>query len=62
VNCRIRHGNGTFGEWRPQLAKTDEMLLDNWGMTAPDAGRHVPSHPKLLQAADLPGMRKMRDT
>ena len=34
---RIRHGNGTFGKWLIQLAKTDVLLLDDWGMTALDA-------------------------
>ena len=34
---RIRHGNGTFGKWLLQLAKTDVLLLDDWGMTALDA-------------------------
>ena len=31
---RIRHGNGTFGKWLIQLAKTDVLLLDDWGMAA----------------------------
>jgi DNA replication protein DnaC len=34
---RIRHGNGTFGKWLMQLAKTDVLLLDDWGMAAMDA-------------------------
>lgn len=34
---RIRHGNGTFGKWLLQLAKTDVLLLDDWGMAALDA-------------------------
>jgi len=29
---RIRHGNGTFGKWLIQLAKTDVLLLDDRGM------------------------------
>lgn len=33
---RIRHGNGTFGKWLIQLAKTDVLLLDDWGMAALD--------------------------
>ena len=33
---RIRHGNGTFGKWLIQLAKTDVLLLDNWGMAGLD--------------------------
>ena len=34
---RIRHGNGTFGKWLLQVAKTDVLLLDNWGMAALDS-------------------------
>lgn len=34
---RIRHGNGTFGKWLIQLAKTDVLLLDDWGMAGLDA-------------------------
>jgi len=34
---RIRHGNGTFGKWLIQLAKTDVLLLDDWGMSAIDS-------------------------
>ena len=34
---RIRHGNGTFGKWLLQLARTDVLLLDDWGMAAMDA-------------------------
>lgn len=33
---RIRHGSGTFGKWLLQLAKTDVLLLDDWGMGAID--------------------------
>jgi DNA replication protein DnaC len=33
---RIRHGNGTFGKWLLQLAKTDVLLLDDWGMSGLD--------------------------
>ena len=34
---RIRHGNGTFGKWLLQVAKTDVLLLDNWGRAALDS-------------------------
>ena len=34
---RIRHGNGTFGKWLIQLAKTDILLLDDWGMAGIDS-------------------------
>ena len=33
---RIRHGNGTFGKWLIQLAKTDVLLLDDCGMAGLD--------------------------
>jgi DNA replication protein DnaC len=33
---RMRHGSGTFGKWLLQLAKTDVLLLDDWGMAALD--------------------------
>lgn len=34
---RIRHGNGTFGKWLLQLAKTDVLLIDDWGMVGIDS-------------------------
>ena len=34
---RIRHGNGTFGKWLIALAKTDVLLLDDWGMAGIDS-------------------------
>lgn len=34
---RVRHGSGTFGKWLVQLAKTDVLVLDDWGMGALDA-------------------------
>jgi DNA replication protein DnaC len=30
----IRHASGAFSKWLIQLAKTDVLLLDNWGMGA----------------------------
>jgi DNA replication protein DnaC len=33
---RIRHGSGSFGKWLMQLAKTDVLVLDDWGMGAID--------------------------
>lgn len=33
---RIRHGSGTFGKWLMQVAKTDALVLDDWGMGAID--------------------------
>jgi hypothetical protein len=34
---RIRHGSGTFGKWILQLARTDVLILDDWGMGALDS-------------------------
>ena len=34
---RIKHGSGTFGKWLLQLAKTDVLLLDDWGTGAIDS-------------------------
>jgi DNA replication protein DnaC len=34
---RIRHGSGVFGKWLVQLAKTDVLVLDDWGMGAIDS-------------------------
>ena len=34
---RIRHGSGTFGKWLLQLARTDVLILDDWGMGAIDS-------------------------
>jgi DNA replication protein DnaC len=33
----IKHGNGTFGKWLLQLAKTEVLVLDDWAMTGLDA-------------------------
>jgi len=33
----IRHGSGAFGKWLLQLAKTDVLILDDWGMGAIDS-------------------------
>ena len=33
---RIRHGSGVFGKWLLQLAKTDVLILDDWGVGALD--------------------------
>jgi DNA replication protein DnaC len=34
---RVRHGSGAFGRWLIQLAKTDVLVLDDWGMGALDS-------------------------
>lgn len=36
-DLRIRHASGTFGKWLIQLAKTDVLLLDDWGMGTLDS-------------------------
>ncbi|MDN5836110.1 MAG: IS21-like element helper ATPase IstB [Nitrosospira sp.] len=36
-DLRIRHGSGAFGKWLMQLAKTDVLVLDDWGMGAIDS-------------------------
>lgn len=33
---RMRHASGTFGKWLVQLAKTEVLILDDWGMGAID--------------------------
>lgn len=33
---RIKHGSGVFGKWLLQLAKTDVLVLDDWGVGAID--------------------------
>jgi DNA replication protein DnaC len=45
---RMRHGSGTFGKWLIQLAKTDVLLLDDWGMAALD----VQARADLLEIID----------
>lgn len=34
---KVRHGSGAFGKWLIQLAKTEVLVLDDWGMGALDA-------------------------
>ena len=34
---RTRHGSGTFGKWLIQLARTDVLVLDDWGTGAIDS-------------------------
>jgi len=34
---RIKHGSGTFGKWLLQLAKTDVLVLDDWGVGTIDS-------------------------
>ena len=53
-DLRIRHGNGTFGKWLIQLAKTDVLLLDDWGM----AGIDGQTRADLLEVIDDRAARK----
>jgi len=34
---RIRHGSGVFSKWLLQLARTDVLVLDDWGMGSIDS-------------------------
>ena len=34
---RIKHGSGAFGKWLLQLAKTDVLVLDDWGVGTIDS-------------------------
>jgi DNA replication protein DnaC len=34
---KIARANGTYGNWLSQLAKIDVLILDDWGLAAPDA-------------------------
>lgn len=34
---RIKHGSGAFGKWLLQLAKTDVLVLDDWGVGSIDS-------------------------
>ncbi len=34
---RVRHGSGVFSKWLLQLAKTDVLILDDWGMGGLDS-------------------------
>ena len=54
---RIRHGNGTFGKWLIQLAKTDVLLLDDWGMSGLDASTRA----DLLEMLWMPPCLRARN-
>ena len=34
---RIRHASGTFGKWLLQVARTEVLILDDWGMGSIDS-------------------------
>jgi DNA replication protein DnaC len=45
---RVLHGAGSFGKWLVQLAKTDVLILDDWGLAALDANTRA----DLLEVID----------
>lgn len=45
---RILHGNGGFARWLAALARTDVLVLDDWGLAALDA----PTRADLLEVVD----------
>lgn len=45
---RILHGNGTFTRWLAALARTDVLLLDDWGLAALDG----PTRSDLMEVID----------
>lgn len=45
---RILHGNGGFARWLAALARTDVLVLDDWGLAALDA----PTRADLLELVD----------
>jgi DNA replication protein DnaC len=45
---RVLHGSGGFGKWLLQLAKTDVLILDDWGLTTLDAATRA----DLLEIVD----------
>ena len=45
---RILHGDGSFARWLAAVARTDVLLLDDWGLAALDA----PTRADLLEMID----------
>ena len=45
---RILHGNGGFSRWLTTVARTEVLILDDWGMTAMDA----PTRSDLMEIID----------
>lgn len=45
---RILHGNGGFARWLQALARTDVLILDDWGLSVLDA----PTRADLLELVD----------
>ena len=42
------HGNGGFGRWLAAVARTDVLLLDDWGLAAMDG----PTRADLMEVID----------
>ena len=47
-DLRVLHGNGGFGRWLAALARTDVLLLDDWGLAALDG----PTRADLMEVID----------
>lgn len=47
-DLRILHGNGGFARWLAAVARTDVLVLDDWGMAALDA----PTRSDLMEIID----------
>jgi DNA replication protein DnaC len=45
---RVLHGNGGFGRWLAAVARTDVLLLDDWGLAALDG----PTRADLMEVID----------
>jgi DNA replication protein DnaC len=45
---RILHGNGGFSRWLAALARTDVLVLDDWGLAALDG----PTRSDLMEVID----------
>lgn len=47
-DLRVLHGNGGFGRWLQAVARTDVLLLDDWGLAALDG----PTRADLMEVID----------
>ena len=47
-DLRVLHGNGGFGRWLAAVARTDVLLLDDWGLAAIDG----PTRADLMELID----------
>ena len=48
VELRLLHGNGGFSRWLAMVARTEVVILDDWGMTALDG----PTRSDLMELID----------